>query len=84
MVLRSPPQIVEMRGTAPLWSDAMFGMFKSNPVAKLEKQYAKLLEQARDIQRNGDVVAASAKTAEAEAIRVRIEEIEEQQRATAS
>ena len=62
----------------------MFGMFKSNPVAKLEKQYAKLLEQARDIQRNGDVVAASAKTAEAEAIRVRIEEIEEQQRATAS
>ena len=62
----------------------MFGLFKSNPVAKLEKEYAKLLEQARDIQRNGDVVAASAKTAEAEAVRVRIEELEAQQRATAS
>ena len=62
----------------------MFGLFKSNPIAKLEKQYAALLEQARDIQRNGDVVAASAKTAEAEAIRVRIEELEAQQRATAS
>ena len=62
----------------------MFGLFKSNPVAKLEKEYAKLLEQARDIQRNGDVVAASAKTAEAEAVRIRIEEIEAQQKATAS
>ena len=54
----------------------MFGLFKSNPVAKLEKQYMKLLQEARDIQRNGDVVAASVKTAEAETIRERIEAIE--------
>ena len=62
----------------------MLGMFRKNPIVKLEKQYAKLLQEARDIQRNGDVVAASAKTAEAEAIRERIEQIEAQQRATAS
>ena len=54
----------------------MFGLFKSNPVAKLEKQYMKLLQEARDIQRNGDVVAASAKTAEAERIREQIEKLE--------
>ena len=54
----------------------MFGLFKTDAIAKLEKQYMKLMEEARDIQRNGDVVAASAKTAEAEAIRERIEAIE--------
>ena len=59
----------------------MFGLFKSNPIAKLEKQYGKLLQEARDIQRNGDVVAASAKTAEAEKVREQIEAIEAQQAA---
>ena len=57
----------------------MFGLFKTSPakqIAKLEKEYGRLLEQARDIQRNGDVVAASAKTAEAERVRERIEAIE--------
>ena len=62
----------------------MFGLFKRDPIAKLEKKYAALLEEARDIQRNGDVVAASAKTAEAEAVREEIERLEAVQRATAS
>ena len=54
----------------------MFGMFKKNPIANLEKQYAKKLEEARDQQRYGDVVAASRLTAEAETILAQIQQIE--------
>lgn len=44
----------------------MLGLFRSNPTKKLEKQYARLLEQARDLQRNGDIVGFSRLSAEAE------------------
>jgi len=54
----------------------MFGMFKKNPIVNLEKQYAKKLEEARDQQRYGDVVAASRLTAEAEKILAQIEQLE--------
>ncbi|MDG2391674.1 MAG: DUF6435 family protein [Planctomycetaceae bacterium] len=54
----------------------MFGFFKTNPVKNLEKQYAKKLEEARDQQRHGDVVAASRLTAEAEEILAEIEQLE--------
>ncbi|MDC0262031.1 DUF6435 family protein [Planctomycetaceae bacterium] len=54
----------------------MFGFFKTNPVKNLEKQYAKKLEEARDQQRYGDVVAASRLTAEAEEILAEIEQLE--------
>ncbi|MFN7491199.1 MAG: DUF6435 family protein, partial [Chryseotalea sp.] len=33
----------------------MFGLFKSDPVKNLEKQRAKLLEEAMQIQRSGDL-----------------------------
>ncbi len=33
----------------------MFGLFKSDPKKKLEKEYAKLLEQAMNAQRNGNI-----------------------------
>ena len=33
----------------------MFGLFKKDPVKKLEKEYYALLEKARDIQRSGDL-----------------------------
>jgi hypothetical protein len=33
----------------------MFGLFKSDPVKNLEKQRAKLLEEAMTIQRSGDL-----------------------------
>ena len=33
----------------------MFGLFKKDPVAKLRKAYHKKLEEARDIQRSGDL-----------------------------
>ena len=35
---------------------------------KLEKLYRRLLEQARDLQRRGDIEGFAAKTAEAEAV----------------
>lgn len=59
----------------------MFGFLKSDPVAKLKKQYAAKMEQARDIQRTGDVVAASAIVAEAEEIGKKIDELEKKQQA---
>ena len=46
----------------------MFGLFRKDPVKKLEAEYARLLEKARDIQRNGDVVESARVTAEAEKI----------------
>ena len=58
----------------------MFGIFKRDPIENLEKQYAKKLEEARDQQRYGDVVAASYLTAEADAILAEIEKLEESQK----
>jgi hypothetical protein len=52
----------------------MFGLFKKkDPIAKLEKQYAKLLEEAMELQRGGDIKGYAAKTAEAEAVADKIE-----------
>ncbi|NNC95776.1 MAG: Lacal_2735 family protein [Chitinophagales bacterium] len=53
----------------------MFSFLKSNPVDKLNKQYQRLMKEARDIQRSGDIKAFAAKTAEADAILKKIEEI---------
>lgn len=57
----------------------MFGLFKRDPLAKLEMQYAKKLQEARDQQRYGDVVAASKLTAEAMDILSEIEKLESRQ-----
>ncbi len=51
----------------------MFGLFKSNPEEKLKKQYQQKLEQARDLQRNGDIKGFAKLTAEAEDIMKQIE-----------
>jgi hypothetical protein len=45
----------------------MFGLFgKKDKKAELEKKYQQLMEEARDIQRSGDLKAFAFKTAEAE------------------
>lgn len=47
----------------------MFGLFKKkDPTADLEKKYARLLEEAMQLQRGGDIKGYAAKTAEAEAV----------------
>ena len=54
---------------------------KSNTGAlkKLQKEYAKLMTQARDLQRNGDIQGFAAKTAEAEELGKQIDALEGQQ-----
>lgn len=49
-----------------------------SPTRALEKKYNKLLKEARDIQRKGDIPAFAKKTREAEDIRKKIEELEKQ------
>ena len=51
----------------------MFGLFKKNPVKKMEQRYEKMLEDARDIQRSGDIKGYAKKMAEAEELWKEIE-----------
>ena len=46
----------------------MFSFLKSDPKKKLEKQYAKKLEEARNAQRAGKMPLFASLSAEAEAI----------------
>lgn len=46
----------------------MLKWFRKDPVAALQKQYERLLVEARDLQRNGDIIGYSDKTAEAEQV----------------
>jgi hypothetical protein len=53
----------------------MFGFLKSDPSKKLQKKYEKLLFDAMQFQRNGDIKSFSMVTAEAEKVREEIEEL---------
>ena len=57
----------------------MFGLFKKNPTAKLEKAYQKLMEEAMHIQRSGDLKAYAAKIEEAEQIASQIQQLQQKQ-----
>ena len=46
----------------------MFKWFRKDPSAILQKQYEKLLVEARDLQRHGDIVGYAEKTAESERV----------------
>ena len=46
-----------------------------DPTRPLEKQYNKLLKEARDIQRKGDIPAFAKKTREAEDLRKKIDDL---------
>ena len=54
----------------------MFNLFKKDPSKKLKKQYEKLLVEARDLQRNGDIKGFAKKSAEAEAVMKEIEQMQ--------
>ena len=47
----------------------------TDPTSALEREYGKLLREARDIQRKGDIPAFAKKTREAEELRKKIEEL---------
>ncbi|TBR41574.1 Lacal_2735 family protein [Marinomonas agarivorans] len=55
----------------------MFSFLKSDPTKKLSKEYDHLLEQAMQAQRNGNIMLYSELTAQAEAVRLQLEELEE-------
>jgi len=54
----------------------MFGLFRKDTIQTRKDKYARLLEQARDLQRNGDIKGFADKTAEAEELWKTIEKME--------
>ena len=54
----------------------MFGLFRTNPVKKLEKKYAVKLTAARDLQRKGDIIGFARVSAEADSLLQEIEAAE--------
>ena len=46
----------------------MFGLFKADPLKKKQKEYAKLMDEAKDIQRSGDLKLYAKKIEAAEAL----------------
>ncbi|WP_367389402.1 DUF6435 family protein [Lewinella sp. LCG006] len=46
----------------------MFGLFKKDPVAQLEKEYQKIMEEAMHVQRSGDLKAYAKKIEASEKI----------------
>ena len=55
---------------------SMFGLFKTDPVKKMRKEYNAKLEQAMQAQRNGDIRSYSMLTAEADALWKTLEPLE--------
>lgn len=53
----------------------MFGLFKKDPVKKLEKEYEQLMTKARDVQRSGDLRAYAVMIEESESILAKIDEL---------
>ena len=53
----------------------MFGLFRKDPTKALQKEHEALLTKAFHAQRNGDIRKYSLLTADAEAVREKIEKI---------
>lgn len=58
----------------------MFGLFKKDPIKALEKKYQKLMEEAMQIQRSGDIKGYAAKVAEAEEVQQEIERLQQEKK----
>jgi hypothetical protein len=55
----------------------MFSLFKSNPTAKLEKQYSHLLKQSMEAQRSGDIFRYSELSKQADDVLKEIDAIKD-------
>ena len=53
----------------------MFGFLKANPEKKLQEKYEKLLLEAMQFQRKGDIKSYSMITAEAEAVKEELDKL---------
>lgn len=56
----------------------MFGLFKKDPASKLRKAYHKKLEEARDVQRSGDLKKYARLMEEAEQMAKELEKMKEE------
>jgi hypothetical protein len=56
----------------------MFGLFKKDPIKKLEREYEKIMEEAMHIQRSGDLKAYAVKIEQAEKIQKEIERLSQE------
>lgn len=54
----------------------MFGLFRRDPAEKLRDEYIRKRVEARDFQRNGELISCAEATAEAEALLSRLQELE--------
>lgn len=57
----------------------MFGLFKKDPIKKLEKEHRKLLEEAMQLQRGGDIKGYALKMGEAEEVEKKIEALRQKE-----
>ncbi|UTW06610.1 DUF6435 family protein [Pseudomonas benzenivorans] len=57
----------------------MFGLFKSDPLKKLRKQYDAKLEEAMNAQRNGNIRGYAQLSEEADALWKQLEPLEKSQ-----
>jgi hypothetical protein len=55
--------------------NSMFGFLKANPEKKLQAKYERLLEQAMQLQRKGDIRGYSTITAEAEEVLAELQKL---------
>ena len=55
----------------------MFSLFKKDPKKELQKEYEKLMKDAVDAQRNGDIDRYSTLSAKAEEIAQKIDKLKE-------
>ncbi len=56
----------------------MFGLFKKDPIKKMEKQHEKLLEEAMQLQRGGDIKGYARKMGEADELEQKIAALREE------
>lgn len=73
--MMAPVSIIHFQASISCYQtfNIMFGLFKKDPAKQLRQQYEKLLEEARDLQRKGDIKGYAQKSAEAEAVAQQLE-----------
>ena len=54
----------------------MLNWFKKDPLKDLNRQYERLLIEARDLQRNGDIIGYAEKSAKAEGVLQEIDRLQ--------
>jgi molybdenum-dependent DNA-binding transcriptional regulator ModE len=57
----------------------MFGLFKSDPIKKMRKEFSKLSEEAMQAQRNGNIELYGELTKKADDLMDQIEKLEKEQ-----